>query len=122
MPVDPQIQGMLDLLARMDGPAMSSLTPQQAREGFEQLTIGMRSPEMLVPVASTSDVEIPGPAGPIHARIYRPQATGEANTPTVLFIHGGGFVIGSVETHENQARTICRDTASVVVSCSLIAP
>ena len=36
--------------------------------------------------------------------------------PTVLFIHGGGFVIGSVETHDNQARAICRATRSVVVS------
>ncbi len=116
MPVDPQIQGMLDLLARLDGPVMSSLTPQQAREGFEQMTVGMRSPELLVPVASTSDLEIPGPAGPLHARIYRPESATSAPCPTVLFVHGGGFVIGSVETHENQARTICRDTASVVVS------
>jgi acetyl esterase len=50
------------------------------------------------------------------ARIYRPESGEGESLPTVLFIHGGGFVIGSIETHENQARTICRDTRSVIVS------
>ena len=61
MPVDPQIQGMLDLLARLDAPPLSSQAPQAAREGFEQMTVGMRVPEMLTPVASTRDVTVPGP-------------------------------------------------------------
>ncbi len=115
MPVDPQIQGMLDLLSRLDSPPLSSLEPKVAREGFEQMTTGMRVPEMLTPVASTHDVQIPGPAGPMKARIYRPDARAAAQ-PTVLFIHGGGFVVGSVETHDNQARSICAATQAVVVS------
>ena len=116
MPVDPQIQGMLDLLAGLNAPPLSSQGPQAARLGFEQMTVGMRVPEMLTPVASTRDVTIPGPAEPMHARIYRPDANEGDTLPTVLFIHGGGFVIGSVETHDNQARAICRATQSVVVS------
>jgi acetyl esterase len=119
VPVDPQIQGMLDLLARFDAPTLAEGTPEQARAGFEQMTVGMRSAEMLTPVASTRDIAIPGPGGPIKARIYRPETTwpGPPDTlPTVLFIHGGGFVIGSVETHDNQARGICRATNSVVIS------
>ena len=116
MPVDPQIQGMLDLLARFEAPSLASGTPQQARDGFEQMTVGMRSPEMLTPVASTRDVTIPGPGGPLHARIYRPEAPATGELPTVLFLHGGGFVLGSVETHENQARGICASTGSVVLS------
>jgi acetyl esterase len=101
LPVDPQIQGMLDLLARLDGPALASQTPQAAREGFEQLTTGMRVPEMLTPVASTRDVTVPGPAGALKARVYRPESQVGDSLPTVLFIHGGGFV---------------RATRSVVVS------
>jgi acetyl esterase len=116
VPVDPQIQGMLDLLARLDAPPLSSQTPQAAREGFEQMTVGMRVPEMLTPVASTRDITLPGPAGPLHARVYRPEAGPGDALPTVLFIHGGGFLLGSVETHDNQARAICRATRSVVVS------
>ncbi len=119
MPVDPQIKGMLDLLARFDAPTLAEGTPESARAGFEQMTVGMRSPEMLTPVASTRDIAIPGPGGPLKARIYRPETTPADppdTLPTVLFIHGGGFVLGSVETHDNQARGICRATNSVVVS------
>jgi acetyl esterase len=107
---------MLDLLARLDGPKLADQTPQAARAGFEQMTTGMRVPEMLTPVASTEDITIPGPAGPLGARVYRPETQAEDALPTVLFIHGGGFVLGSVETHDNQARAICRATRSVLVS------
>jgi acetyl esterase len=116
VPVDPQIQGMLDLLARFDAPPLSSSTPQAARAGFEQMTTGLRAPEMLTAVADTRDVSIPGPAGPLKARVYRPVTTQEGSLPTVLFLHGGGFVVGSVESHDNQARGICAGTESVVVS------
>lgn len=116
MPVDPQIQGMLELLRRLDSPPISSLSPQAAREGFEQMTTGMRVPEMLTPVASSHDITVPGPAGPLKARVYRPESHAGEALPTVLFVHGGGFVLGSVETHDNQARSICRATRSVVVS------
>jgi acetyl esterase len=116
VPVDPQIQGMLDLLARFDAPPLSSSTPESARAGFEQMTTGLRAPEMLTSVAETRDVSITGPAGPLKARIYRPVTTREDALPTVLFLHGGGFVVGSVESHDNQARGICAGTESVVVS------
>jgi acetyl esterase len=116
VPVDLQIQGMLDLLARFDAPPLSSSTPESARAGFEQMTTGMRAPEMLTTVADTRDVTIPGPAGPLKARVYRPVTSREGSLPTVLFLHGGGFVVGSVESHDNQARGICAGTESVVVS------
>jgi acetyl esterase len=116
VPVDPQIQGMLDLLTQLDAPPLSSLSPQHAREGFEQMTVGMRAPEMLTSVDSTRDVTLPGATGPMKGRIYRPQVTGDGPLPTVVFIHGGGFVVGSVETHDNQARTICKSTEAVVLS------
>src|SRR6185437_7942317 len=67
-------------------------------------------------VAGTSDITIEGPDGPMPARVYRPDAPDGDALPTVLFIHGGGFVIGNIETHDNQARAICRATRSVVVS------
>jgi acetyl esterase len=116
VPVDPQIKGMLDLLTRFDAPPLSSVGPEQARAGFEQMTTGMRAPEMLTPVAGTEDVSIPTAAGPMKARIYRPLTPAAAPMPTVLFIHGGGFVVGSVDSHDNQARGISAATGSVVVS------
>jgi acetyl esterase len=59
-------------------------------------------------------MEIAGAAGPLRARVYRPDAEGPL--PTVVFIHGGGFVLGDVETHDNQCRTIANELGAVVLS------
>ena len=112
MPVDPHIAPLLELLKSV--PPMHEGSPEAAREAFRQLAVGGRRPEQVVPVASVEEVAIPGPAGDIGARVYRPETAGPA--PTVVLFHGGGFVIGDLDTHDNMARTICRDCSAVVVS------
>jgi acetyl esterase len=79
------------------------------------MTVGMRQPSQVIPVGTTEDLTIPGPAGPMRARVYRPEAEGE-QAPTLVFIHGGGFVIGDIDTHDNQARALCRGADAVVLS------
>jgi acetyl esterase len=112
MPVDPHIAPLLELLKSV--PPMHEGSPEAAREAFRQLAVGGRRPGQVVPVASVEEVAIPGPAGDIGARVYRPETAGPA--PTVVLFHGGGFVIGDLDTHDNMARTICRDCSAVVVS------
>ncbi len=114
MPVDPPIQGMLAMLEAMQRPSLGSGTPEEARRGFRMLTVDLRPAHTVVPVASTEDIEVPGAAGPLPARIYRPEAEGEL--PTIVFFHGGGFVIGDVDTHDNQCRVLCREAEAVVLS------
>ncbi len=114
MPLDPEIKAMLDLVASLNAPPMSAGDAVTARTTFRELVVGARSPESVVPVASVDDVKFDGPGGGIAARIYRPERSGPV--PTLVFFHGGGFVIGDIETHDNQARWICRETDSVVVS------
>jgi acetyl esterase len=114
VPVDPGIQQMLAMLESMGNPSLASGTPESAREAFRMLTVTLRDPETVVPVAAVEEAQLPGPAGHLQARVYRPEATGPA--PTILFIHGGGFVIGDLDTHDNQCRTVCRDVGAVVVS------
>lgn len=80
------------------------------------LTVGLRQPQWVVEVGSVEDTTFPGPTRQLAARIYRPEGAADSSLPTILFIHGGGHVIGDLDTHDNQARTICRDTKSVVVS------
>jgi len=60
-------------------------------------------------------VSIPGPAGVIPARHYRPAAGGEP-TPLVVFFHGGGFVFGDLDTHDAACRLICRDAGVHVLA------
>ncbi|HEX6248696.1 MAG TPA: alpha/beta hydrolase, partial [Nocardioidaceae bacterium] len=113
MPVDPHIAPLLELLAQV--PAMHEGTPEEAREAFRQLTVASRRPEHIVPVGSEEDIVVPGPEGDIGARVYRPEAPA-GDLPTVMLFHGGGWVIGDIETHDNMARSLCRDCSAVVVS------
>ena len=114
MPLDPPIQQLLSMLAAVGVADMSTTTPAEARTWFRTFTVDMRPPETVVPVGAVDDLEIPGPAGSLPARRYRPQ--GEGPHPTIVFFHGGGFVIGDIDTHDNQCRTLCRDVGAVVLS------
>jgi acetyl esterase len=114
MPLDPQIQAMLSALAALNAPPMSQGDPGSARQAFRFMTVDLRRPEHVVQVKETEDITIRTDAGPLAARIYRPEH--DAPVPTIVFVHGGGFVIGDIETHDNQARTICAGTDAVVVS------
>lgn len=114
MPLDRQIAGILALLEQVGAPAMAAGTAQQARAMFRTSTVDLRDPATLAVVRSVEDATIPGPAGEIPIRIYRPDVSGRV--PTMAFFHGGGFVIGDIETHDDQARLICRDVGLVVVS------
>jgi acetyl esterase len=67
-----------------------------------------------IPVARVTNLSITGPAGPIPARHYSPVAAGVA--PLLVFYHGGGQVIGSLDTHDDLCRKICRDGAMHVLS------
>jgi acetyl esterase len=112
LPVDPQLAALLPLIG--GGSALAALGVDAARTGFWQLTAGIRDHATLAPVASVQESTYPGAAGPLRARVYRP--LGEGPCPTVLFIHGGAFVMGDIETHDDHARRICHDVEAVVVS------
>lgn len=112
MPVDPHIAPLLEVLATV--PPMSAGTPEEARDAFRRLTVEGRPAEAVVPVHSVEELRIPGPEGDLPARVYRPDAEGPV--PTVVLFHGGGWVIGDLDTHDNTARSICRDCQAVVVS------
>ena len=71
--------------------------------------------ERNVRVAEIRSVSIPGPAGTIPARHYRPPAGGPP-TPLVVFYHGGGWVFGDLETHDSACRLICRDAGVHVLA------
>ena len=75
----------------------------------------MRKSAMNTHVAvPTTDLTIPGPDSPLRARHYRPGVAEAA--PLLLFFHGGGFVVGDIESHDGLCRLICRDAAIHVLS------
>jgi len=114
MPVDPHLAAVLAALADQDAPPMHEGTPADGRAAYLHMTVGARAPEHVVPVGAVEDREVPGAAGNLRARVYRPE--GEGPFPLVAFFHGGGWVIGDLETHDNMARNVCRGARAVVVS------
>jgi acetyl esterase len=114
MPLDPQIARILELIDQVGAPSLAAGTPEQGRAALVMTSVGLRDPATLAPVGSVEDTTIPGPAGEIPIRIYRPDIDGAVGT--MAFFHGGGFVIGDIETHDDHARLICHDVGIVVVS------
>ncbi|MBS0341030.1 MAG: alpha/beta hydrolase [Proteobacteria bacterium] len=114
MSLDPHLAGVLQMMAGSGAPPVHQGTPEQGRAGYLALTIGSLTPEQVVPVASVQNTFVDGAAGPLKARIYRPEGTGPV--PTIAFFHGGGFVIGDLDTHDNMCRDICRGAGAVVVA------
>lgn len=110
--LDPQAAEYLRALEAAGAPSLDELTPVEARK-FVQALPG--APE---PVANERDIKLTGPAGPIPARLYYPLASGVANGrwPCVVFYHGGGWVVGSIESHEALCRRIANVSGSAVAS------
>ena len=118
--MDPELAGMVDLLPKMD-----LLDPVAARQAFEDILVAIK---IEIPGIETLDIEnriVPGFEGDpdVSVRVYRPKrvaqaAAGETATPApgVVMIHGGGFVIGSVETEHAGAAAMAIDSGAVVVS------
>jgi len=114
MPVDPPIAAVLAMMAEMDAPPIHQGTPEAGRAAYRQMTAGFRAPEQAIAVGSVEDGTVPGAAGDRPSRVYRP--AGEGPFPVIAFFHGGGWVIGDLETHDSTARDLCRGARAVVVA------
>ena len=112
--LDPATGALLSFLAAAGAPPMWEQTPEEARQGFRTLAVDLRDDSLLPPVRAVEEIEVPGGAGPRPARVYRPEHDGPL--PTVLFLHGGGFVIGDLDTHDLACRTIATESRAVIVS------
>jgi acetyl esterase len=110
MPLDPATKALLDFIDQAGYPPMHEGTAADARRGFRAMTCDAVQPADVVPVASVEEVEIAGRPG----RIYRPAAI--EPRPTVLHLHGGGFVIGDLDTHDQTCRRLANDAEAVVVA------
>ncbi len=111
MPLHPSV---IPVLEAMNG-NMAAI-PQVPVEQIPLLRQGPLAPPPPnpTPVARVEDRHIPGPAGEMLVRIYWPEGGGPA--PLVVFYHGGGFVLCSLDSHDELARALCREAGAVVVS------
>src|SRR3954466_7767621 len=108
----PQIVMAIEAMGRAGLKRIEAMSPAEARQQMEE-TANSRKAEPL-PVARVEERTIPGPAGPIPVRLYWPDAAGKV--PAIAYYHGGGHVIGSLDTHDLIARNLCHGAAVLVMS------
>ena len=109
MAVDEQVRVLLDAFKELGFPGFAALQVDQARALFAQME---RPPGE--PVATVEDRVVPGPAGDLPVRLYRP--AGEAPLPLLVFFHGGGWTIGSIAGHDNLCRALANHAGCAVLS------
>ena len=109
MPLDPQAKQVLDLINSAPSFDLEG-EPADARAFFEQMNLG---PEP-TPIARVEDRRIPGADGEVAVRLYA--ASADSPLPVLVYFHGGGFVIGSIETHDETCRQIALSAGCLVVS------
>ncbi|MEO8158256.1 MAG: alpha/beta hydrolase fold domain-containing protein [Betaproteobacteria bacterium] len=114
MPLDPQVQILLDLAKKAALPEVWQLTPDQGREQYAMRVNKLKFSDSIF---RSVDRRIPGPGSDIALRIYTPREPGPAEKlPVLIWFHGGGFVIGSLETHDSACRMLANQADCIVVS------
>jgi acetyl esterase len=113
--LDPQVGALLRLIEERGAPLTHTLTPEQAR-AFYRDRRAFSQPDA-PRVESVRELQAPGPAGPIALRSYRPLGTPEdAVLPVLVYYHGGGWVIGDLETHDVLCRQLCNLSGVAVIA------
>ena len=109
---DAGTQKMLDWVAAADAPPMIEMTPDEARAFQAAGTVKTNlDPE---PVHAIEDRTIEGPGGALDLRIYRP--SDQTGLPVCVYLHGGGCVSGSLDTHDPLCRRLANRSGAIVVS------
>ena len=112
MTLHPQAQTLIDLSEKAELPAIQTLSVDDARGLYDLRASGLDAEPN---VGEVSNRTIPGPAGDIPIRVYRPVDAGDS-TPCLVFFHGGGWVIGTIDTHDLACRALTEATNATVVS------
>lgn len=111
--LDPQAKALIDLIATRGLPPTHTLAPPEARAFYrDRRNFSQPAPRAM---AEVRDLAAPGPLGPIPLRLYRPAGVASP-APTLVYFHGGGWVIGDLDTHDVLCRQLADEAGCAVVS------
>src|SRR5258708_31439452 len=114
MPLDPVLKSFLDQMAAVPGPKRWEVGPMEARLAFVELLQAVGPKD--VPIGRTENLSVPSPNGDIPVRLYSPVAAGSDALPVLVYFHGGGFVIGDLDTHDGLCRMFANDASCRVIA------
>ena len=109
--LDDEAQAVIDLIEQADAPPIHTLSVSGARERMRRMFVPPDEPE---PVGDVADYHIQGPAGDLPVRIYTPE--GEGPHPVLVWYHGGGFVLGDLDTTDPACRALTNACEAIVIS------
>jgi acetyl esterase len=111
----PQARALLNLIEERKIPPTHTLTPAEARELYRERRFFSQPPPPEVALAR--DLGMPGPDGEIALRLYRPAgSSADRLLPVLVYYHGGGWVIGDLDTHDTLCRELANGSGCAVVS------
>jgi acetyl esterase len=112
MPLDHDAEILLKMIREANRPTFESVGAVAARDLYMAGRKAL-SPDPM-PIAETRDLAIPGPGGPIAARLYRSAKNGKL--PVLVFFHGGGWVVGNIDSHEAMCRHVANRAECAILS------
>jgi acetyl esterase len=110
-PLDPDSAAALARIHAPGAPRFETLTPDAARAVYAAARKGAVAPPL--PVAECRDLVLPGPRGGVAARLYRPEGADGAG---LVYFHGGGWVLGSLDSHDGLCRRLALAAGATVIS------
>jgi len=114
MPLDSQVQAVLDTVKTANLPELWELTPDEARAEYRKRANRLK---IDADIYHSEDRRIKGPGSDIPIRIYTPRELRPGETlPVLVWYHGGGYVIGDLDTHDSVCRALANETDCIVVA------
>jgi acetyl esterase len=110
MALDPILKTLLDGMAAQGAPPLGAQSVAETRASFDNMPL----PRKQIDLPRVENRTIPGPAGEIPVRIYQPRGAGAK--PVLVYLHGGGWVIGTLDSHDAVCRELAEGAGCVVVS------
>ena len=115
MPLDAIVQGLLEQMAANPMPKLWEVPPAQGREMYRMMSQTLEPQD--IAIGKIDNTTFAGPSGDqIRLRIYSPVAGGGAALPALVYFHGGGWVIGDLDTHDALCRTLANESHARVIA------
>jgi acetyl esterase len=111
--LEPEIQLLLRLQGLVPATDLNEMSPAESRVDLRRIALALEGPK--VRVARVDTISLPGPAGPVGARLYVPGG-GQTPMPLLVYLHGGGWVRGDLHTHDNMCRFLAHEAGVLVLS------
>jgi acetyl esterase len=112
--LSPDVAAVLAEMARSGVPTFDSLSVEQARAAYRQ--VGAMLGGAPQSMREVRDLHAPGPAGPIPLRLYLPETAAVSPLPVTVYLHGGGWVIGDLDSHDRVCRRLAHGAQCAVVA------